>query len=415
MIIVFLVLVYVLLPIFIIYLTHKYSWVEKIGAIIIAYVLGIVLGHIGIFPHPTEALSELMQTNPKLSVEDLQVFVDSGALLVKDMMAFKVFKVQEMVTNLSIPIALPLLLFSLKINTWLRMSLKTLISMLLAIFGVVVLIVIGHSIFGDKLNDSNKIAGMLVGLYTGGTPNLAALKQSLGVDVETYLMTHTYDTAVGVIYLLFLITFGKNIIRRFLLPYPKVVTEGQNSNFDFTEKAYSGFFRKEIVKGLGVSMLVSILIFAASAGLGLLVAPSAFMLTVMLSITTLSIIASLIPKISNIEKSFELGMYFIIVFSLAVASMADISKLINISSALFAYITVVYFGALLLHVFLSKIFKVDADTLMVTSTALLCSPPFVPMVAGSLKNKEVIVSGITVGIMGYAIGNYLGALLASIL
>ncbi|MFA5817626.1 MAG: hypothetical protein WC865_18650, partial [Bacteroidales bacterium] len=29
-------------------------------------------------------------------------------------------------------------------------------------------------------------------------------------------------------------------------------------------------------------------------------------------------------------------------------------------------------------------------------------------VAGALKNKEVIISGITVGLIGYAIGNYLG-------
>jgi len=33
-------------------------------------------------------------------------------------------------------------------------------------------------------------------------------------------------------------------------------------------------------------------------------------------------------------------------------------------------------------------------------------------VAGALKNKEIIVSGLTVGIIGYAIGNYIGVLLA---
>ena len=42
----------------------------------------------------------------------------------------------------------------------------------------------------------------------------------------------------------------------------------------------------------------------------------------------------------------------------------------------------------------------------------MCSPPFVPMIAGALNNKEIVVSGLTVGIMGYAIGNYLGVLIA---
>jgi uncharacterized membrane protein len=55
---------------------------------------------------------------------------------------------------------------------------------------------------------------------------------------------------------------------------------------------------------------------------------------------------------------------------------------------------------------------VDADTMMVTSTALICSPPFVPVIAGAIRNREVIVPGLTVGILGYAIGNYLGYLIA---
>lgn len=45
---------------------------------------------------------------------------------------------------------------------------------------------------------------------------------------------------------------------------------------------------------------------------------------------------------------------------------------------------------------------------MVTSVALICSPPFVSMLANKIKNKNLIVAGITVGLIGYAIGNYLG-------
>jgi uncharacterized membrane protein len=36
-------------------------------------------------------------------------------------------------------------------------------------------------------------------------------------------------------------------------------------------------------------------------------------------------------------------------------------------------------------------------------------------VAGAIKNKDVMVSGITVGIIGYAIGNYLGLVIAELL
>ena len=108
-------------------------------------------------------------------------------------------------------------------------------------------------------------------------------------------------------------------------------------------------------------------------------------------------------------------MYLIIVFSMAVASMADIKNLANISSELFLYVLLAVWGSLIIHILLSMIFKIDTDTVIITSTALAFSPPFVPVVAGALKNKDVIITGLTVGIIGYAIGNYMGISLAYLL
>lgn len=407
-------ILYFVLPIGILYLTEKNNIASKIGAVIIAYVLGLLLGHIGVLPRPGEFLTQALNNHEEVSNLILSNWLNEGLIAQTDIMAYKVYKLQDLLTSITIPLALPLLLFSLKIKVWFRMSGKTMVSMILALVAVVFFIVLGHAIFGDELESSNKIAGMLVGLYTGGTPNLASLQQSLGVDAETYIMTHTYDTAVGVVYLLFLITIGKNLFRAVLPAYPKIKNSEIYDTIEFTENAYKGIFKKPVLRGLLAALGITILIVGISAVFGTMI-PDHFMLVVILSITSFGIAASFITKINRLEKTFELGMYFIIVFSFVVASMADIHKLVNISSALIGYITLVYAGALVLHALLSKIFKVDADTLMVTSTALLCSPPFVPMIAGSLKNKEVIVSGLTVGIMGYAIGNYLGALIAAML
>jgi uncharacterized membrane protein len=410
-----LVLIFIFLPVVIIYLTEKNDILGKIGAVIIAYIIGIIIGHCGLFDHPSNALSLLIQSKPDLSVKHIKELCAEGMVAQGDVMAYNVYKLQDILTSITILLALPLLLFSLKIKLWIRMSVKTLMSMLIAITGVILFIVIGYFVSGDDLHEPAKVAGLLVGLYTGGTPNLASLKQSLGVDVETYLMIHTYDTIVGIIYLLFIISFGKNIFRRFLPAYPRTKESALYEHVSFSENAYEGMFSKENIKGLALALLVTVLIIALSLVLGLFVKKDAFMLVVILSVTTLSIMASLITRINKIKKTFELGMFFIIVFSLVVASMADIQKLFHISASLILYISIVYFGALIFHGFFCKFFKVDADTLMVTSTALLCSPPFVPLVAGALKNKEVIVAGLTVGIMGYAVGNYLGIFLFKIL
>ena len=68
-----------------------------------------------------------------------------------------------------------------------------------------------------------------------------------------------------------------------------------------------------------------------------------------------------------------------------------------------------------IHVALARIFKLDADTTIIAITALTYSPPFVPTVAGALKNKDVIISGLTIGILGYAFGTYLGIFVGTIL
>ena len=108
-------------------------------------------------------------------------------------------------------------------------------------------------------------------------------------------------------------------------------------------------------------------------------------------------------------------MYCILVFSLAVASLANFETIASLSGYLIAFVTVVMFGSFALHLILCKIFKIDTDIMMVTSAALICSPPFVPVVVGAINNRDVMVSGITVGVVGYALGNYLGIGMAYLL
>jgi len=101
-------------------------------------------------------------------------------------------------------------------------------------------------------------------------------------------------------------------------------------------------------------------------------------------------------------------MYLILVFSLVVGSMVNIHDLTTLHLPLLAYVFVAIFGTTALHALLCRFARVDTDTFIITSVSAIMSPPFVPLVANSLKNEEVILSGLTTGIIGYAIGNYLG-------
>jgi uncharacterized membrane protein len=139
-----------------------------------------------------------------------------------------------------------------------------------------------------------------------------------------------------------------------------------------------------------------------------------------LTITTLGIAASLFQKINSIRKTFPLGMYFILVFSVVVASMADLNEIFaqgqsTVLMSIFLFILLAVVGSLMLHALLSWIFGIDVDNFLITSVALSMSPPFVPVVAAAIKNRAIVLSGLILGIIGYAIGNYLGILMAYIL
>jgi uncharacterized membrane protein len=136
---------------------------------------------------------------------------------------------------------------------------------------------------------------------------------------------------------------------------------------------------------------------------------------VILLITALGIAASLIPAVRKLRKSFELGMYLIMVFCMVVASMADISKISFESLYLLFYVILVVFGSMLIHAVLCRLFRIDTDTFLVTSTAFICNPALVPAVTVALKNRQVLFSGLIVGVIGFAIGNYLGVIIAWIL
>jgi uncharacterized membrane protein len=236
----------------------------------------------------------------------------------------------------------------------------------------------------------------------------------LDVDANTYILTHTYDLIIGVIYLSFLMSIGQRVFNYVLPAYPYKKDEVRIRDLDGKDPFW-GIFKKAVFVPLLRAYGLAILIFAIAVGLSTLAAEHMTMVVVILTITTLGLLGSLLPSINKIEKTFESGMYLILIFSLVVSSMADVRNFSGITPGLFLYVTMAVFGSLALQLVFARIFKIDSDTVIITSTAMICSPPFVPVVAGALKNKEIIVPGITIGIIGYVVGNYLGYLIANLL
>lgn len=372
-------------PALVILLCRRFRAVARIGAILMLYFIGLLFGNLLIYPF-------------------------EGA-------ADMVFPLQDALTSITVPLAIPLILFACSFKDW--PVKKSFTSLIIGLISVCAVSVAGFFLFRSHLGDeAAPIAGMITGVYTGGTPNLAAIKMMLGVDEGTYLIVNSLDMLVSFLYLVFLMAAGIKLARKFL-PFGTSETGGGSASSVMAmdeSQMYRDVFSRENRGGTLAAIGLAVLIAAAGLGMSFLITGGINMLVLILTLTTLAIAASFIPAVRRWSKSYDVGMYLVLVFSLVVASMVDIRSL-DLAGGfwLMCYIAFAIFGSLTLQLLFSRLFRVDADTAVISSVAMINSPLFVPMIAGAMKNKRVIISGISIGIIGYAAGNYLGVLIAGLL
>lgn len=417
---VFLIVFYFTFPLVLIWMCKKWSILQKLGTIVLAYGFGLIIGTAGFFPKGSDGYRAELQGQAVMSTARLDQLIAEGKAVQNDRTANKIAGIQDKVYTVSLLVAFPLLLFSLNLKRWLKFAKKGFVSIGLALVAGLVMVTAGFFIWKDTFPDTWKLAGMFEGIYTGGTPNFAALKLILDVDAERFVVLNTYDMIVGAFLVLFFVTVAPRIFRAFLPKFNeekgavvddelvKQETEGLDD--------FSGMLDKQRAWPLLRALLMSILIAGVGAAVYFLIPVEMQqyrMAGMVLTITTLGILASLYRPINQIKKTFQLGMYLILVFSLTVASMSDLRTMFTKGMMdLVLFISWCYFGSLFLHIILAKIFKIDADNFLITATAFIFSPPFVPLVANALKNKDVIVTGIAGGVIGYTLGNYFGTTLA---
>lgn len=365
---------FMLVPAPIIYLNNRVKWVNKLGIVLICYVLGIIVGNIGILPESFSGIQSTMQ-------------------------------------DVSVCLALPLILFSLDLKKWLKTAKKGIICMALAVASISIVVFVLHLIFGSSDPNTPQYAGLAMGVYTGGTPNIASIKTAIGVDETTYTMFNTYDMVISIGYILLLTSGAKTVFKKVFklrdFEGDKNVARDDANNDTADPENYKDFFKPQILGKVLLAVLLSGVILAISYVIGEMATGYETAVTILL-VTTLAIVCSFFKPIREIRKTTQAGMYLIYVFCFTVATMADLSMLVNIDLTILAYVFFSIFGSMTLHALFCKLAKIDVDTMIITSTSAICSPPFVPVVASSLKNNAALISGIATGIIGYAIGNYLG-------
>jgi len=386
--------VFCLAPALVLWLCARVKALDRIGPIFILYILGAILGNlpaIGVNPFPEELSS-----------------------------------VQEALSSVTVPLAIPLLLFGCVFK---RSETRTqVLSMVSGMVAVAIAVVAGFLIFRGPMTSpddplqAERVGAMMVGTYVGGTVNMASIQKMLGVPGETFVIANTFDMVVSLLYLIFLMTVGIKLFRRLL---PGSAYDDGKSSESSSEDASGDTAKAKVplrdrivsgAKSIGCAAAIFALSYLVATFVNSKVDDDVFMVVFILLLTTLGIAMSFVKPVRNLPLSNNIGMYLIYVFSIVVASMADFTKMdFSQGAGILGFLLFVVFGSLLLHALFAKILRIDADTMVITSVAYINSPPFVPVISGVMHNRNVLAPGLAIGVVGYAVGNYLGLLIFKLL
>lgn len=393
--------IYLLFPIIIVSAFHKWKILQKIGTVILAYAVGIIMSLTGF------------------------VTFEPGTA---DAATFE--SIQKLIMNISVPLAIPLMLFNCDFKLWTRALPKTIMALVGGIIAIAVAVISGFFIFRNSgVNDIENVSAMMTGIYTGGTMNFNALGAALGVDPTTITLVLTFQMLITFPLIMFITGGGYRLFRK-ILPFPDESTSisklGGNIE-DHGIENYGKMLDKKVFPKTMLGLLLSIGFLAVGAGLSLLLYNLGVVgdqetgtgklneLVIILTITTLSIIASFSKKIRELPKTFELGMIFILIFSIAVASQFNPYSIDMSAISLGLFVLYIMLVSVIIHIIFCRFSKINGDLYTVAQVGLFCSPPFIPPVVGAMGNKKVLISGIVIGLIGYAIGTYMGVGIAYLL
>ncbi|MEM1216623.1 MAG: DUF819 family protein [Bacteroidota bacterium] len=361
---------------------NRQTWVPSFfSAVVLCYAFGMVVGNI--VPHVA----------PELIVE----------------------KVAKGLAGAGMLIALPLLLFGANIKENWKLAGQGLVSFgLCCLAGLISTSIVAYC-FRDSQEDGWQIAGMLTGLYTGGTPNVGAIGVAVGAPADYVVLLQAADILAGGIYLLMLMTVIHAFLGRFL---PSFEYEAEESPAPASPEVPSpppvASVRLPLFRRL-LPTFISLAVAGAAAGITFAVrggiADKDTTLLVLL-LTTFSLALSLLPRINALPNTYPQGEYFLLIFCVALGLLANFAELFSKGLPLLAFSIFALVSSILLHWLLAWLFKIDRDMVMVSSTAAFYGPVFIAQITTTIPNQRLLAPGIALSLLGLAVGNYLGIAVA---
>jgi len=313
----------------------------------------------------------------------------------------------KIIRDPAILLSLPLLLFSSDIKKWIRNSRHLIYGYATAVIATIIAVVFSAICYQHLIPEIWTPSGMMTGIHTGGTPNLFAVALATNAPDTIVTLTHSSQVLWGAVHLLFILSVGHRVYEYFLGISPKGPIEIRGESY----------VRHDLIKFSDIiySIALASALIAISIGFSQVVFGRTHETLVIVSITTLAIFCSLHKGVRSWQGSFEAGDYLLLVFGVAVGMMSDLRKVMAEGGYYLGYVGVIFLITVVFMLIFCRLFRIKKDTAVIAITAAIYGPVFIPQVSQVLRNRSIIPGGIAISLIGLALGNYFGLLMATLL
>lgn len=243
-----------------------------------------------------------------------------------------------------------------------------------------------------------KLAGQFTGTYNGGGVNFAALGRAFDTSSDLFSAAIAADVLITAIWLMCCLAAPVLFARS-----RRGDPSAKDSQAQLAESLYSSKAPTTLADAtLLVVVAVGTVWIARRLGTWIPLIPE------VLWLTTITLLVAQIPRIKAISGAAMWGYYLLLLFLTTNGAQSVVKNIIAVGPAVlyFAVGTVAIHG---LFVFgLGWLLRLDPSTLAVASQANVGGPASAMALATARGSTHLVLPGIAVGLVGYAIGNYTG-------
>ncbi len=323
--------------------------------------------------------------------------------------------VYGVVITYCVPMSISIYLLNVNLKELAKLSGKALAALLSAVFSVCLVATLFGVVFGGKMFEGWKIAGMFVGTYTGGSGNLTAIAVGLDAANDTIAAANAADYVNGMptLFLMFAApALFQNV--KFLKKVWPYELEEKDRVGEGDHPVLMGD-EKWSIKDIAWLLAISVLIVTVATKLSAFMPSDFASAGRVLLISTFSIIAAQIPFVGRLRGNINLGLFFGLMYLAIIGFSVDLASFFGSTVIITVFCFCVIIGSILLHLLISRLCKVPYEYVILGITGAIADGTTASLVASSAKWNRLISVGLLMGVVGGVCGNYLGILVAYVI